>query len=73
MKSLAYIGAFTLGAFAGGALIFSAICYGLENRTKNLVDDNAVVYEDEDIRVTRCDSFKPNNVVGIATITYKKH
>ena len=73
MKSLAYIGTFTLGALAGGYLMFSALCYGLEHRMNNLVDKDAVIYEDEDIRIIRCTSVKPNESVGIATIVYKNH
>ena len=73
MKSLAYIGTFILGAFAGGALVFTGITYGLTYRTHYHVDDNAVMYEDEDILVTRCSREEPNTKAAVATIIYKNN
>lgn len=71
MKSLAYVGTFILGAFVGGALVFTGIAAGLTYRTHDHVDDNAVMYEDDDILVTRCSREEPNTKAGLATIIYK--
>ena len=73
MKSLAYIGTFILGAFAGGALVFTGITAGLAHRTEHHVDDNAIVYEDDDILVTRCSREEPDTKAALATIIYKNN
>jgi hypothetical protein len=73
MKSLAYIGTFILGAFAGGTLLFTGLCSVMANRTNNPIDDSAVVYEDEDIRVVRCVTHEPNDKCAVAMIVYKNN
>lgn len=71
MKSLAYIGAFALGAIAGGWATLSLFTFGVENRIEHPVDDEALFYEDEDFKVVRVNKKNEGDKVAIAVIIHK--
>lgn len=55
---------------AGGLTVFGAFVYCLADRT-NHPYEGGVVYEDDDIKVTRCSVKKEGDRIDIATVTYK--
>lgn len=73
MKSLAYIGAFALGAIAGGCATLSLFAIGVENRIERPVDDEAIVYEDENTKVVRVSKKNERDKVNIAVIIHKNN
>ena len=66
MKSLKAIGLFIAGGFSTLVLMAKAF---EENTT--YPREGAVVYEDDDIKVTRV-NMKPNKTIDLATIVHKK-
>lgn len=73
MKSLAFIGAFALGAIAGGLTSLAALGAGIEDRVNHPVDDEATVYEDESTKVVRVSRKQEGDKVNLAVIIHKNN
>lgn len=71
MKSLAYVGAFALGAIAGGYAYLVLLGLGTEYRVNNPVDDEATLYEDEHTKVVRVSKKRESDKINLAVIIHK--
>ena len=73
MKLLIFIGILALGAIAGGYATLGRFVHCLKNRIDHPVDNEAVLYEDENTKVVRVNRKLEDDSVQLAVIIHKDH